>query len=400
MNIVAESRNLRVKETYDTVVCGGGVAGIAAALASARHGAKTLLIEREYLLGGLATAGLVTIYLPLCDGKGRQVSFGIAEELLRLSMAHGAEARYPKAWLEGGSVEEKCAHRYEVQFNPQLFALDAEALLLKEGVDVLYGTLVSDVIKAGDRITALAAENKSGRYAIGVTKNVVDCTGDADVAYRAGEGCEVFGQGNVLAAWHYYNGKNGYGLRMLGAADVPDKDKKDGKAPETLIERRFTGLDGRELSEMVQLSHAQLLADIEKKQAADESYMPVTMPTIPQIRMTRRIAGVYVQDDGEIRKDYADAVGCFGDWRKRGPAYALPYRCLHGEKVENLLAAGRCISVTDAMWDITRVIPVCAVSGQAAGTAAAMFDGARSADAAKLREALVTDGVKITLSDK
>ena len=78
-------RQLPVSGRYDVIVVGGGIAGIAAALAAARTGAKTLLLEKMYLPGGLATSGLVTVYLPLCDGKGTQVSFGLAEELLRLS---------------------------------------------------------------------------------------------------------------------------------------------------------------------------------------------------------------------------------------------------------------------------------------------------------------------------
>lgn len=81
--ITEPERILKVSGEYDTVVCGGGIAGISAALASAAAGAKTLLIEREYMLGGLATAGLVAIYLPICDGTGRQVSFGLAEKLRR-----------------------------------------------------------------------------------------------------------------------------------------------------------------------------------------------------------------------------------------------------------------------------------------------------------------------------
>lgn len=120
---------------YDVVVCGGGIAGIAAALAAARSGAKTVLLEAQYMLGGLATAGLVTIYLPLCDGKGHQLSYGIAEELLRLSVSMGGEntvertACY-KAWLGDGTEEERKKARFEVQYNPNVFAILAEQHLL------------------------------------------------------------------------------------------------------------------------------------------------------------------------------------------------------------------------------------------------------------------------------
>jgi NADPH-dependent 2,4-dienoyl-CoA reductase/sulfur reductase-like enzyme len=76
--IKEKSRKISVVDNYDVVVVGGGFGGVAAALASARNGAKTLLLERTYMLGGLGTAGLIAIYLPICDGNGRQVSFGIA----------------------------------------------------------------------------------------------------------------------------------------------------------------------------------------------------------------------------------------------------------------------------------------------------------------------------------
>ena len=162
---------------YDVIVCGGGIAGVAAALASSRCGAKTLLIEREYTLGGLATLGLVTIYLPLCDGMGNQVSYGITEELLKLSIKHGAAGRYPEKWLSKNSTREERQNsgRYEAQFDPNVFAVDCEKLLLGEGSDILYGTLVCSAPVEDGRITHVVVENKSGRKAYR-TKAVVDAT--------------------------------------------------------------------------------------------------------------------------------------------------------------------------------------------------------------------------------
>ncbi len=383
MTYLTEMLETPIRAHHEVVVVGGGIAGVAAALAAAREGAEVLLLEREFILGGLATAGLVTIYLPLCDGRGHQVSFGIAEELFRLSIVHGAEANYPRAWLENGSQKERAeGQRFEVRYNPHLFALEAERLLRKEGVKLLYGTVLCGVHTTNARIDALVVENKSGRYAIEVTKSVVDCSGDADVCKLAGAETVTFSQGNVLAAWHYYNQNGNPELRMLGACDVPDTQKDGSEAP-PLIRRRFTGLDGQELSEMTEEAHTRMYEDI-----VASGHTPVTLPTIPQIRMTRRLAGMYVMDDSEMFKTFPDAVGVFSDWRKRGPVYQLPFSTLYGKDIRNLVCAGRCISVTDAMWDITRVIPVCAVSGEAAGRAAAMSDDMTTLDVALLQEKL------------
>ena len=89
----------------------------------------------------------------------------------------------------------------------------------------------------------------------------------------------------------------------------------------------------------------------------------------------------------------------FSDWRKRGPVYELPYSTLYAKTVKNLITAGRCISVTEAMWDITRVIPVCAVSGQAAGTAAALTDNFKTLSVENLQKKLVEDGVVLHEKD-
>jgi NADPH-dependent 2,4-dienoyl-CoA reductase/sulfur reductase-like enzyme len=145
--VFEEKRETPIKCSCDVLVVGGGIAGIAAAAAAARNGANVMLLEREFSLGGLATLGLITIFLPLCDGQGNQLVCGIGEELLKLSIAHGAEANYPKAWLENGTREEKIEKRYMTQFNPHLFALSAEKLLTRLGVTILYGSLACGVFR-------------------------------------------------------------------------------------------------------------------------------------------------------------------------------------------------------------------------------------------------------------
>ena len=380
---------------YDVAVCGGGIAGIAAALAAARNGAKTVLLERGFLLGGLATAGLIAIYLPLCDGMGHQVSFGLAEELLRFSVRHeiksGMFANHP--WFGNGTDDDRVHSRYCVNFNPQMFAAETEALLLDAGVSVFLGAQVCSVAKADDRISHLIFEGKSGRRAIAVG-TVVDASGDADLVHLSGENEALFGQGNVLAGWYCRLREGRYDLRLVGACDVPD-DETDLKKPTNLSARRFSGLDTVELSEQVMMGHAAALNDFFRGGVPSETYALATLPTIPQVRMTRRIVGVSTLDAKDIRKTFSDSVGLFADWRKRGPVYELRFSALYGERVSNLICAGRNISATDAMWDITRVIPVCALSGEAAGTAAAISDDFRTTDLSELTRRLRAQGVKL-----
>ena len=383
--------------TYDVAVCGGGFAGISAALAAAREGKKVILFEKQYMLGGLGTAGLVTIYLPLCDGFGRQVSFGIAEELLKLSITYGAEAKYPENWLDGiGSKTEK-DKRYEVQYNPQLFAILAEQLLLENGVDILYGSYVVDVFTENNRITKLFIENKSGRtaYSIGA---VVDATGDCDIAHFAGVPTALFEQGNVLAAWYYYSNSSGCHLQMVGASDTPEAERT-GKEAKPLVNRRFTGLDGTELSQQVCLSHTKTLEHWLKTREADKDAVISTIATIPQIRMTRKIVGEYELAHTEMHTYFEDSIGMVSNWKKRGPIYEVPFRTLYNKTMKNLIVAGRCTSVNETLWDVMRVIPCCAVTGQAAGTAAAMTNDFSSLDIAKLQEKLRSNGVVIHEKD-
>ena len=396
---INEQLKTELKKEYDVAVCGGGFAGISAALAAARQGSRVVLFEKQYMLGGLGTAGIVTIYLPLCDGFGHQVSFGIAEELLRLSILHGAEDLYPENWLDGKGTRGEKDKRFEVRYNAQLFAILVEKLLLKEGVDILYGTYVVGVDSANGKINHLITESKSGRYAYKV-KSVVDATGDCDIAHFSGAPTEICKEGNTLAAWYYSMGNAGYKLNMVGFVEVPDEEKAiTGVEFKPLVDRKFSGLDTEELSEQMQISHHQTYIDFLKKRESDPEVLPVTIATTPQIRMTRRIVGEYELSHEEAHKYFDDSVGMIPNWRKRGPVYEVPFRTLYNKNVKNLVCAGRCISTDEPMWDIMRVIPCCAVTGEAAGVAASMTDDFSGIDIKKLQRKLTKNGVVLHESD-
>lgn len=387
------TREIPVLDSCDVLVCGGGFGGISAALAAARLGKRVILLEKQYVLGGLGTAGLITYYLPLCDGVGHQVSFGLAEELLRLSISMGAEDEYPANWLDrtdpAGRTEKD--HRFRVRYNPWLFAILVERELAKAGVKILYGCYAVDVETEESRIRSVVVESISGRQKISV-RTVVDATGDACIAFSAGAPTKAYRQGNILAAWYYALGSDGYRLNTLGYSDVPAEEDA-GRTIAPLLDRRFGGLDCAEVSEMMQYSHASTLNDIRKKRREDPAWVPTAIATTPQLRMTRRIQGEYTLDDGEMHKYFTDSIGMVSDWRKRGPVYEVPFSTLYSARVKNLIMAGRCTSVTDAMWDIMRVIPCCAVTGQAAGTAAALTEDFSGMDIGQLQQTLKDNGV-------
>lgn len=399
MKQITETLVTPVRDICGVAVCGGGIAGIGAALAAARRGADVLLIEREYAPGGLATLGLVTYYLPICDGMGRQVVYGIGEELLRLAIKHGCEGKRPDAWLDGGSAEEKAAHRFKVGYNGPLFMLESEKLMRDAGVRILYGTKICSAVTDNGRISALIAENKSGRYAIEVKNTVIDATGDADIAAFIGAPTALYSRGNTLSGWYYYINSEGRRCLVFGEAEIPDEQLAAGKKQHKLLsERRFSGIDGAEISEMVQMSHTAILDDWQKKHDSDPTYLPDVLASIPQLRMTRRICGLASPDYGDAFLRADDSIGLISSWRRRGPVYELPFGCIVARGCRNLLAAGRDISVTDKMWDITRVIPPCAVTGEAAGAAAALFDDFSAPDDGMIRtvqDSLRTGGVRL-----
>lgn len=355
-------------EEYDVIVAGGGIAGISAALSAARNGAKVLLVEKECVLGGLATLGLITIFLPLCDGMGRQVIHGIGEELLKLSIKHGYEDNYPKAWLENGTLQEKMNHRYLVQYNPNLFAIEAEQLLVKEKVTILYDTWIvgTQQNEDGKSIQSINIVNKSGFSAVHA-RVFVDCSGDADLCYFSQVPTTSFRE-NKQAAWYYSVAEGELKLQTLGAVDRPA-----GSEEEETIGKPFSGMDAMENSKVIINSHRIILEDVLARRKDRKDLVPVNIPTILQVRMTRRLVGEYELASEDEGRDFEDSIGLTGDWRKRGPVYQIPYRCLYSVGMDNLAVAGRCISVANNdVWDITRVLPCCCVTGEAAGAAAAL----------------------------
>ena len=119
----------------------------------------------------------------------------------------------------------------------------------------------------------------------------MDATGDADLFWLAHGETENYKNKNTLAGWYYQSSRDGIKLKILGFADAPPDTERD--QGEVLLKRRFTGLDGRENSELLCASHKATLDDIRKKRLEDDSFEPVTISTIPQVRMTRRLCGEY-----------------------------------------------------------------------------------------------------------
>lgn len=354
--------------SYDVVVCGGGVAGAAAALAAARHGKKTALVEKTVLTGGLATAGLIYIYLPLCDGNGTQVLSGIAEELLLASLAYGP-GEVPE-WRRGKNAEE--AKRYRVIFSPASFTLAIDELLMNAGVDIWYDTLICASTVEGGRLTAVEVENKSGRGRL-CAKSFVDATGDADIAHFAGLSCPT-GE-NAMAIWvlEYAKGAQWRLEKSVESVSLfaggSNIDKKEYPA----------GIDGAMVTRFILDGRKKYLSRLKEGYASGKrtrtTHFPLMLPSMAQFRTTRQIPAQYTLKDGEDWKHFDDSIGMTADWRKPGYVWEIPYRSMLPVGLKNLVAAGRCTAAEEDAWEVTRVIPTAALTGEAAGTAAAIAAG-------------------------
>lgn len=367
------SRNLPLRGAYDVVVVGGGIAGVAAAVAAARAGGSVCLLEKESSFGGLATIGNVVVWLPICDGKGRQVIGGIGEELLRLAVRDLGQERKESGfkkvsacWESGGDLALRRETRFTSSFNPAAYILGLDRWVQDAGVKFLFDTRVCAVKQGRGRVTHIIVENKSGRSAI-ACKTVIDASGDADVCFLAGEETESL-DSNVAAAWCYLLKDGVLHLHCSSHAFSSTLQTSELKVP------GYRGDDAESVTAQVLASRDLIRRDMFRmtQQNPGLDLQPFALPSIPCFRATRRLVGARSLAESDMHTWFDDAICLTGDWRRRGPVFAITPDMLRGVANSNLLSVGRCMSADTTIWDCTRVIPTCAVTGEAAGTAAAL----------------------------
>jgi hypothetical protein len=412
------ARQIPLYGEYEVAVLGGGPAGIAAAVAAARAGRRTLLIERYGFLGGMGTAAGVTNFCGLhanVHGEMHRVVRGIASELLdRIDRLGGLNAPH----LILGKI---LAQAYDTA----AYKIAADDLLAAHKVDILFHALGAGVVMHDrSRINALLVETKTGRQA--VTADVfIDCSGDGDLAAWAGARYEVGDNaGSMLfpSMMFRLNGidpeKAGEAWRtipaLMEAAEAADTHRFPRKAAIVRPQRspiewrvNFTQLARADGTAINGLEPDDLTrGEIEGRRQAviafnflrtvpgfEKSYI-VDLPPQLGIRETRRVVGGYMLSGEDVLgcASFEDSIGVngwpmevhvAGDVIFRFPPIPesrgfneLPYRMLTPEGLDNLLVAGRCASMTHDGQSAARVSGACFAMGEAAGTAAALaLDG-------------------------
>ena len=382
--VVQPQRELPVLHQTDVLVVGAGPAGVVAALGARRAGAKVTLVERYGHFGGLWSGGLVLLVIGhIVTGK-KQVCQGIGEEMMR---------RLEK--LDRGIVNRQPGDRPTV---------DAEALkymmlqmIVEDEVDVFLHSWAVDAVMDGDTVKGVVFESKSGRQAI-LADQVVDATGDGDVFAAAGVEHE---------RRPYHLGL----VSRIGNLDQVDPQKaKLAKKPSHLgsvtpiegvnwVNMRGPDADGLDVAQLstLEMNHRRQiwknLREIRSTPGYEDVYLLETAPQLG-VRITRVLSGVETLTmKGVLEgKKFPDCVAVGGAWNGDHQEWQIPYRALLPKKVENVLAAGRCISGEPRMSDLIRVIPICFITGHAAGCAAALAvrDGcrARDVDVPKLQKLL------------
>ena len=375
--VVQPVREVPVFHETDVVVVGGGPAGFAAALASARTGAKTMLIERYGSLGGLFTNGLVLIIVGSAEGvrggEQRLVTRGVCGEFMKRCEEMGKGAYFTDA--RHGP--------YQPTIDPEAAKVLMDRMVRSErNLEVLFHCWGVDVIQDGNAIRGVVFESKQGRQAI-LAKQVVDCSGDADMLFRAGgDYCQItHGIGHVVRLGNMDR------VTAKTAPVGPDGKRLSGKWPTRSNEGnpslwwgntdpgpKGNGLDVRDLTgaeigfRKEWFEHVRVMR---KTPGWEEVFIANTCSQIGP-RATRLVDAEVVLSRKDLDADptFPDTIGWCGSAAGH-PAHPVPYRALVPKKVDNVLCAGRCIGTGDSI-DTFRLIGPCFVTGQAAGVAAAL----------------------------
>jgi ribulose 1,5-bisphosphate synthetase/thiazole synthase len=382
--VIQPERSLPVLSETDVLVVGGGSAGVAAAIAAARAGARVTIVERYGHFGGLWTGGLVLLILGHIATGPKQVCQGIGEEMMR---------RLEK--MKGGIVNRGLGQ------NP---TVDAEAtkylmveMIEEANVEVFLHCWGGDAIMQGNAVRGAVFESKSGRQAV-LAKVVVDATGDGDIFAAAGASFEhrshnvglVSRVGNLDRVDRTKTAEADRPTRLGSETPVPGVNWVNLTGPEV------DGLDVATMTRM-ELNHRKFIWNRMQKTRGVPGYESVYLvETAPQlgVRITRildALNSITVSSILEATK-FADVVGVGGATNANHGEWQIPYGALVPHKIDNVLAAGRCVSCDVRMADLVRLIPNCWVTGQAAGVAAAVAAGdrctPRQADIAKIQKIL------------
>ena len=427
--ITEPARQTQVHGEYDVVVLGGGPAGMAAAVAAARSGRSTLLVERYGFLGGMGTAAGVTNFCGLhanVHGDIRQVVHGVADDLLqRMDRLGGLNEPHS---LFGHKIVAQA-------YDTAAYKIAADDLLLSAGVEILFHAVGAGVVMDGARrVQALLLETKSGRRAV-LGRAFIDASGDGDLAAWAGAPySKGDGEGHMLypstmfrvngvdpqragKAWEVIpklmaeaEAAGRWKFPRKGAIVRPQKSGIEWRANVTQLANRegnaMDGTDARELSDAEVIGRQQIASVagfLREVPGFENSYISDIAPQVG-IRETRRVHGLYELTESDVLDcaSFDDTIGVNGwplelhtkgDVEFRWPKIPesrgfnhLPYRMTVPQGLDNVWIAGRCASMSHEAQSAARVTGACFVMGQAVGLAADLA----------LKDGVNADGVNVT----